>query len=147
MTEPKPAVSYEMYKFYLKVRLKYRYTRESPILETLAELFKQDDDLAKKAYTELKSGRFDKNSAAGSEIKYSMVRDHKSSNYCPGRYVNVALQNVQHKFKFFRADLEEICAPGNCSRTDRRSFNLLIKQADEEAERAREAKKAGKTKR
>jgi hypothetical protein len=116
------------------------------MLEKLAELFSQDDILAKKAYDELKRGKFDRDSEAGSEIKYNMVSKHQASNYCPSRYVNKAIKNVQNGFESFRADLEEICALKVCSKTDKWLFKTLAKQAEEEAEKAREAKKAERAK-
>jgi hypothetical protein len=121
MTKPKPAVSYDLYKLYLQVKRKYHYTRRSPMLETLAGLFAQDDDLAKKAYEELKKGKFDKDSEAGEDIKFDLVRNQAVS-YCPSRYANKAIQNVQNGFGSFRADLEEICALEVCSKTDINDF-------------------------
>jgi hypothetical protein len=111
------------------------------MLEKLAKLFAQDDDLAKKAYEELKKGKFDKDSEAGEDIKFDLVCNQAVS-YCPSRYANKAIQNIQNGFESFRTDLEEICALEVCSRADKRLFRVLTKQAEEEAERAREAKKA-----
>ncbi len=145
MTKPKPAVSYDLYKLYLQVKLKYHYTRKSPMLEKLAELFAQDDNLAKKAYEELTKGKFDRDSEAGSEIKFDMVRDKVVSS-CPSRYANISIKNVQDKFWSFRDDLEEICSLEVCSRTDKWLFKTLTRQAEEEAQRAREAKKAKRAK-
>ena len=116
------------------------------MLEKLAELFSQDDILAKKAYDELTKGKFDRDSEAGSEIKYNMVSKHQASNYCPSRYVNKAIKTVQNGFESFRADLEEICASEACSRADKQLFRILTQQAEEKAERVREAKKAKRAK-
>lgn len=115
------------------------------MLEKLADLFSQDDILAKKAYDELKRGVFDKDSEAGEDIKFDLVRNQAVS-YCPSRYANKALQNVQNGFESFRADLEEICASDACSRADKRLFRVLTQQAEEEAKKAREAKKAKRAK-